>query len=480
MAVSVNPVIDFLPYQKKWIADNSRFKVGMFTRRGGKTFGTCGEAVDDCIQAEIGSRKERWTILSRSENTAKEAIEEAVKPMTEGFYEVYSSLVKRGRPEFSVEDFHVPAHTREVIQNGVPVNIDVPEATYKAQEVRFPGGSRITAISASPDAARGFGGNLILDEFAFHADSRRIWASAFPVIIRNNNKLRVISTPNGKGNKFHELMTTEDNGFSKHHVDIYEAVKQGLDVDPEELRKALNDQDAWSQEFLLHWMDAASSWLSYDLISKCEDLRAGHPALYRGGRCYVGVDIAARNDLFVIWVVEDVDGQLITREIVAEKRIKFARQDELLADVFRRYKVVRCCMDQTGMGEKPVEDAKRNHGEDRVVGVIFGAGSKLDMATGFKERFEDRSILVPSGDPNLRADLHSIKSTTGPTGIRRLVAATDTDGHADRFWAGALACLGAETEYQPLTYRPVPAGGGKDVNRLLALTAGFKSRKGMW
>lgn len=480
MAASVDPVITFLPYQKAWIADKSRFKIGMFTRRGGKTFGSGGEIVDDCIDAEIEGRKTRWTILSRSEATAKEAIEDAVKPMTEGFYAAYSTLARKGRPEFSEEDFIVPAHKREVVQNGDTHLIDVEEAKYKAQEVRFPGGSRVTAISASPDAARGFGGNMLFDEFAFHADSRRIWGSAFPVAARGGHKIRVISTPNGKGNKFHELMTTVDNGFSKHHVDIYEAVKQGLDVNIEELRAGMSDEDAWSQEFELQWLDAASSWLDYDLISSCEDVRAGHPALYRGGICYVGVDIAARNDLFVIWVLELVDGQFITREIIAEKRIKFARQDELLADVFRRYRVARCCMDQTGMGEKPVEDAKRNHGEDRVHGVIFGTGTKLDMATGLKERFQDRSMLIPEGDPKLRADLHAIKSVTGPTGIRRLVADTDTDGHADRFWAAALACLGAETEYQPFVYLPVPAGGGKDAQRPVKITAGFRAQKGVW
>ena len=71
MSAPFRPVIDFLPYQKKWIEDDSRFKIGMFTRRGGKTFGSCGEIVNDCLKAEIDHRKIRWTILSRSENTAK-------------------------------------------------------------------------------------------------------------------------------------------------------------------------------------------------------------------------------------------------------------------------------------------------------------------------------------------------------------------------------------------------------------------------
>ena len=44
------PVISFYPYQKKWLQDDSRFKIGMFSRQTGKTFTTCGELVDDCIQ----------------------------------------------------------------------------------------------------------------------------------------------------------------------------------------------------------------------------------------------------------------------------------------------------------------------------------------------------------------------------------------------------------------------------------------------
>ncbi|MCF6432920.1 terminase family protein [Leisingera sp. MMG026] len=462
-----SPVINFYPYQKRWLQDDSRFKIGMFSRQTGKTFTTCGELVDDCIMAEIEGRKARWVILSRGERQAAEAMDEAIKPITKAFYAAFNTLLKGGRPEYSESEFRAPQ----------PKGAD---AVYKALEVKFPGGSRVTALPANPDTARGFSANVVLDEFAFHQNSRAIWSALFPVISKGGQKLRVISTPNGKGNKFYELMTGEDSTWSRHHVDIYDAVAQGCPRDVDELRAGMGDEDAWAQEYELKWLDGASAWLDYDLISSCEDPRAGNSALYTGGLCYVGVDIAARNDLFVIWVDELVDGQLITREIIAEKRISFARQDELLADVFRRYRVARCCMDQTGMGEKPVEDAKRNHGEDRVEGILFTSAAKLDLATSLKERLQDRNKLLPEGDPRLRADLHSIKSVTGPTGLRRLVADTDTDGHADRFWAAAMASKAAETDYQPYSYRPVPPGGGQDVQRPVNITAGFRARKGAW
>jgi len=441
--VPTSPVIQFLPYQRAWIADQSRFKIGMFSRQTGKTFSTGGECADDCFTAWAEDRRARWVILSRGERQAAEMMTEVIKPFTRAYYEVYNTLLKGGEPTFHEGEFRAPQ------EKG-------PDAVYKQLEVAFPNGSRITALPANPDTARGFSANVILDEFAFHAKSREIWAALFPVISRSGLKLRVISTPNGKGNKFYELMTAENSVWSRHVVDIYEAVRQGLDRDIDMLRRGMADPDAWAQEYELQWLDEASSWLDYDLIAACEANTAGLPEHYMGGLCFVGVDIAARNDLFVIVVAELVGEVLMVREIIAERRISFARQDELLASVMKRYRVVGVAMDQTGMGEKPVEDAKRNHGEDRVQGVLFSAAAKLDMATTLKESMQDRKTRIPAGDPVLRADLHSIKSQVGVTGIRRLVADGDSDGHADRFWALALAVSAANLGPESFGYEAVP------------------------
>ncbi|WP_304616965.1 terminase large subunit domain-containing protein [Paracoccus sp. (in: a-proteobacteria)] len=443
MSTPFQPVVNFLPYQRRWIEDDSRFKIGMFSRQTGKTFTTGGECADDCFRGWIEDRRTRWVILSRGERQAAEMMTEVIKPFTKALYEVYNTLLKGGEPAFSEGEFRAPQESG-------------PDAVYKALEVAFPNGSRITALPANPDTARGFSANVILDEFAFHAKSRDIWAALFPVISKGRQKLRVISTPNGKGNKFYELMTAQDSVWSRHVVDIYQAVAEGLDRDVDMLRRGMADEDAWAQEYELKWLDEASAWLDYDLISSCEGKSAGIPDLYMGGMCFVGVDIAARNDLFVIWVLELVGDVLVTREIIARRRISFAEQDDLLAGVMRRYRVVRVAMDQTGMGEKPVEDAKRRHGEDRVQGVLFSAATKLDLATTMKERFQDRRVRIPAGDAVLRADLHSIKSQVGVTGIRRLVADGDSDGHADRFWAGALAISAAELGEAVYEYEGVP------------------------
>ncbi|MGX9692935.1 terminase large subunit domain-containing protein [Achromobacter anxifer] len=420
--------VPLMAYQRGWFMDRSRFKIGMFARQTGKTFTSTLELVDDCFETEAAGGRTRWVILSRGERQAKEAIEEGVKKHAKA----YRMAAKEIEGEFR------------------GTNGD----RYTMLDVVLPGGSKITALPANPDTARGFSANVFLDEFAFHADSRKIWTALFPVI-SNGYKLRITSTPNGKGNKFYELMTDKklETIWSRHVVDIYRAVRDGLPRNIDEMRAALNDDDAWAQEFELKWLDEASAWLSYELIDGVEHDRAGIPENYAGGICYVGVDIGIRSDLFVIVVLELVGDILWVREVITRKRAKFSEQDELLAGVFQRYRVARCCMDQTGMGEKPVEDAKADHGEDRVEGVIFTSASKLLLATIGKEGFDDRLVRIPLGDQALRADLHKLQKVSSPTGAPRFVADSDAAGHADRTWALFLGMYAAKDGEQIIEYQ---------------------------
>ncbi len=421
-------------YQRRWLLDKSRFKIGMFARQTGKTFTTTLEIVDDVFEAEAQGRRVRWVILSRGERQAKEAMDEGVKK-------------------------HAKAYNLAIDEiEGVFLSDD-KKTEYKMLDVVFPGGSVITALPANPDTARGFSANVFLDEFAFHADSRKIWTALFPVISAGH-KLRVTSTPNGKGNKFYDLMTTEDGPWSKHKVDIYQAVADGLPRNIDELRAGLNDEDAWDQEYELKWLDEASAWLDYDLINTVEDDRAGIPELYTGEGCFAGVDIGRRRDLFVIWVDELLGDVLWCREVIARRRISFAEMDALQDDVNRRYRdngrgILRWCMDQTGMGEKPVEDAKGRYGNLRVEGVLFTLPNKLTLATGIKQSFQDRKSRIPLGNDAIRSDLHAVRKIPSPTGAPRFDAEADANGHADRFWAKALATLAASTPAVKMEYETV-------------------------
>lgn len=414
------------PYQVRWIKDKSRFKLGRFARQTGKTFTTTLEIVDDVAEAEIRKLRAPWVILSRGERQALEAMEEGIMR----HQAAYGAAMKVARED---TDFYDE-------ESGI---------RRRALQLIYPNGNKISALPANPDTARGFSANVFLDEFAFHKDSRKIWTALFPVISAGW-KLRVTSTPNGKGNKFYDLSSAMDTIWSRHVVDIFQAIADGLPRNAEELRAALMDEDAWAQEFLLQWLDEASAWLSYDLINSVEHDHAGIPDHYTGGPCYVGVDIARRSDNFVIWVDELVGDVLWTREVIVKKRISFAEMDALQDDVDQRYKVARYSMDQTGMGEKPVEDAKRRYGVNRVEGVLFTGPNKHTLATLIKQSFEDRKSRIPMADEKLRSDLHKVRKIPSPTGAPRFDADSDANGHADRFWAKSLACHAAHGAAGPV------------------------------
>lgn len=414
----ITPAIQLYGYQKRWVQDPQRFKIGLQARQTGKTFTTTLEVVDDCFEAMVNARRERWVILSRGERQAKEAMDEGVKRHAKAY-----SI------GFEESEFDW------VSGSGV---------TYKALEVTLPHGSRVTALPANPDTARGFSANVMLDEFGFHQDSRAIWGALFPVISRPGLKLRVVSTPNGRNNKFAELWHGKDDGWSRHRTDIYEAVRDGLPRDIDEMRRALGDPELWAQEFECQFLDGASAWLTHEVIAAAEHEASGLRENYEGGICYVGVDIARRRDLFVIWVLELVGDVLWTREVIVRRNATFSEQDYLLDEVMRFYNVAKLKMDQTGMGEKPVEDAQRRYGSGVVEGVILSGPRGLSIATLARQKFEDRKVRTPAGDLAIRTDLRQIQKVAGPTGNPRIITPREAGGHADRAWAAFLALDAAD------------------------------------
>ena len=62
---------------------------------------------------------------------------------------------------------------------------------------------------------------------------------------------------------------------------------------------------------------------------------------------------------------------------------------------------------------------------------------------------EDRGVRIPD-DPAIRADLRKVQKVTTAAGNIRFVAESTPDGHADRFWALALAIHAASDPAAPI------------------------------
>jgi len=402
-----SPLDILLPYQRRWVEDRSRFKIGMWSRQTGKSFATACEATFDCL-LQPGAM---WVVLSAGE---RQAIEWMLKAKQ------WAQAL-----QLAVEDY------AEVRASA--------EAVISRAEIKFAHGSRIVAIPANPDTARGYSANLILDEFAVHERPWDIWAAIYPSItnpMSGEKRLRVVSTPKGRGNKFCDLWEKNEN-YSHHKVTIEDAVAQGLAVDIGELRAGVDDADIWAQEYMCEFIDSSAVLLPYDMIAACE---APAPVVPPDAPLYIGMDVGRQRDLSVIITAAELGGTLHVADVAILDRMPFAEQLQILCAKAAGPAVRRVCIDATGIGAMLAEEAIRKLGH-RAEAVAFTASSKGEMYTAMRRRFEDRAIRIPA-QRDLREDLHAVQRNVSTGGAITYAAPRSADGHSDRAAALAL-CIRA-------------------------------------
>ena len=401
------PAIQLLPYQQRWCNDKSRFKIANKARQIGYSFGSTYEVVEDCL-----ARRCKWYSLSPGERQAKEALETAAT----------HAMAFKAAVKLISEDLHFEGER------------------FSALTLELPNGSKVSGLPANPRTARGSSGNLVLDEFAHHQDPRGIWRAIAPLITRGFRVL-VLSTPNGKQGKFYELWTHGGATWSRHQVDIYQAVAEGLAVDIDELREFVGNDDDWAQEYECKFLDEAHAWIPYDLIDASESDEASIvlPSDFRPtGPCFFGFDVGRKRDLSVQIVLEKVMDLMVMRQLLVMPKTRFREQLEA-ADAVMPYGS-RGAVDATGMGGPIAEDLQERWGESRIEAVTFNNSIKEQMASKLRKLYEDKRIRNPR-DPELRADIHSIRRMVTAAGNFRFDAERSDNGHADRFWAQALAVL---------------------------------------
>lgn len=425
------------PHQVRWAADASRFKAGLMSRRIGKTHAATYEIVRDVLAAEADGGRDDWLILCPTERVTRETMETGVG----GHLAEWAAV-------FEAADIEVP----------------VDAGRLRGVRMETAAGSRFIGLPGSPDAARGFGGNVYLDEFGFHHKPEAIWAAVFPVVTGDpRHRLLVTSTATEPDTRFERLMTDPVMGrrWSRHTCDIHRAVAEGLDRDVDEIREALADEVAWQREFECRFVAAGGTWLAPGDVTRAESEGAGDPAGYTGNPVVVGMDLAARRDWTIILVAEILNAGdlLVVRELIELRGALFRDQIARVAELRDRYDVMRVAVDQTGLGEMPVQELRLAHG-DLVEGVVFTPDRRLRLATILRERLAEAKVRIPTS-PELRRDLLSVRRETGATGAPRLVVPRTAHGHADRFWALALAAAAADDGpvvygYQPARRRPGP------------------------
>ena len=169
------------------------------------------------------------------------------------------------------------------------------------------------------------------------------------------------------------------------------------------------------------------------------------------------MDIGRKKDLTVLWVVEQLGDVFYTRHVETMERMRKSAQEAILWPWFEICD--RICIDSTGLGIGWTDDAQDKFGAQRVEGVNFTGPVKEALAYPLKGAMEDRQVRIPE-DPKIRADLRKVQKVTTSAGNIRFVAEATADGHADRFWALALAIHADEAAPGPTFADSRPRRGG--------------------
>ena len=509
----VSAPIRLLPYQRRWVEDRASLKMVVKARQIGYSFAATLQALLRCLE-----RKTTWIFLSKGERQSKLLMEKVQE---------------------HIQSCGIVAQAFE--------SSFFEGASQKQLEVRLPNGSVIYGLPSNPDTARGYSGNVTLDEFAFHADAAKIYSALFPTITRGYS-LEVISTPNGQQGKFYELakaagLTESAIGdlrlvnekspitnhqspmaqWSGHWCDVYEAVRQGLKINIELLRAASDDESTFQQEFCCQFVSTAENFFPPELLAACLSAEAtvemqwtvdsdkclekpfiNHYPLTTN-HCFLGIDIGRHHDRTVFWLDEvtaigghpeqregsaSVIGNsrslgplgmtagerqqeageplAIARMVRTLDRTPFAEQLECARELLRLERedgsplVRRAAIDATGIGAMLAETLAAEFGP-RVEPVTFTAAVKENLAFRTKRRMEKQLSLLPD-TREVRRAFSAVKRVVTPSGNLRFDAVRTAAGHADEFWAKALADLAADSEPVSSQADAYLAGGAAIIN----------------
>ncbi|MCT4638937.1 MAG: terminase family protein [Bacteroidales bacterium] len=448
----------FLPYQVRWLEDESKIKIYEKSRRIGITY---AQSFEDVIDAGVYGMYDVW-FSSNNDLNAREYIR---------YCKSYASTL----------DLIIKDVTGETVTEDA-----------KTYCIEFKNGCRITAVSSSPEQLHGKGGKMVLDEFARREDEAETWEAASPAALIWDYPIRIISTHKGKNSMFYAFLKKVRKGlvrWSHHKTTFTEAVAQGLadkvkdralnDTERQEyidtVKEEVADDTIWDQQFMCEAADESETFIPYALLeANASTELLAFCDLKDCKTLYAGLDIGRFKNLSLLWVIEQVSSvHYITRFIRPIEGTDFPRQEEIINPFASLPNMRRICIDQTGMGIGLTDYLQLRHGKSKIEGVTFTGPVKESMAFRVKKWLEDHIFNVPD-DQTIHDDFHSVKKEVTTAGNIRLKADTNnkTNSHADWFWGAALACEAASSK--PYNKPKVTTRKAKLKGRLNKLLKGFQ------
>lgn len=332
---------------------------------------------------------------------------------------------------------------------------------------------RLSRIISNPSKApRGKHGDIYLDELAHCPNDREIYKGSTALILRSGGQLTVCSTPLGRRGVFWELAREELKSFryysrqsvpwwlcSDFCTDVEKASRIAHLMSTEDRvarfgKPGIVEQfdslllDDFKQEFEVYYSDEGLTFFPYDLIlGNCvmdpEELASDFTGLASAkGRLVGGFDVGRKRDLSELAVFEELsDGRLKARLLRSYDKVKFKEQEADLRALLTIAPLARLSIDQNGIGMQLAENMASEF-PGIVVEEQFSERRKEMWSTDFKIGLQRRMIDLPR-DRVLVGQIHSVRRRVTENGriLFGSEASGDKDlGHADKYWACALAC----------------------------------------
>lgn len=381
------------PFQREWIADRSRFKIARKARQIGLSFALGFEGMLDVLSG---------VPVFYVSRTLRQSVALLAK-----FYQWADYMGDLGIPfEFSTRS------RTECTVNGITVK----------------------SLTSNAVGDEGYSGNVYLDEFGLHSNDEQIYSSLLPTASWGF-RVEIISRPFGQSNKFHKIFTDEQ-AFPNYHrytFDIDRAIRDGVPISRADMAAAFGGEssEGFRENYLCEFIDESVAYLPYELLRSCVGDNASDraPGL-------LGADIGRRSDRTTVYVLRKLGDRYYTARLEVIKNQTFAEQRKIIEQIITEEQVHRGCIDATGLGMQLAEELHQAH--PLIEAVTFTNDVKESMAVSVKRLFEEKQIQIPD-DAQLIADCHAIKRTVTSANNIRFDADRTDEGHADRFWALALA-----------------------------------------
>ena len=300
-----------LPYQQKFIDSPKRRKIWLSSRQIGKS----------------------WTCA---------------------FISVFKSLTRRNGLSLCISTGSRAASEllKNCAQFAEAIHILDPSINYSASadSIKFDNGSRVISLpSGNPASLRGWSAQcIIIDEGAFIDNPEQVWGAITPTLLRDPDaELIITTTPAGSVGWFYDIYNKALDNPTDWYVQtttIEDAVKDGLNVDIEELKKTISDPLVWEQEFMCQFSKEFGAMLDTDLLEFAdipEDITAH----------FVGVDIGATNDrTAIVDIIQRKNHTYFVNDIVMLHKSDYQSQLKVIQELYQKWHWNGGYVDAVGIG----------------------------------------------------------------------------------------------------------------------------------